>query len=74
MLQIVNEPQTEVYLMKCRWNCVLVQVYSSYRFVLHAYSKGKNIAIVTIGQTRADDMAQLKIEARCSDVLLQIRR
>jgi len=49
-----------------------MQVYSSYRFVHQAHSQGKNIAIVTIGQTRADDLAQLKIDARCSDVLSQL--
>ena len=51
-----------------------MQVYSSYRFVHRAHSQGKSIAIVTIGPTRADDLAQVKIDARCSDVLSQIKR
>jgi len=51
---------------------LLLQVYSSYRFVHQAHSEGKNIAIVTIGETRADELAQLKINACCTDVLSQI--
>lgn len=51
-----------------------LSVYSSYRFVHRAHSHGKNIAIVTIGPTRADNLARVKIDARCSDVLAQIRR
>jgi len=55
-------------------NSILIQVYSSYRFVHQAHSVGKSIAIVTIGPTRADELASVKIDARCSDVLSQIMR
>ncbi|KAI1718783.1 sir2 family domain-containing protein [Ditylenchus destructor] len=43
-------------------------VMSSYRFVWHAATKGIPIAIVNIGPTRADNMATIKIEAKCSEV------
>ncbi len=39
-----------------------LQVYSGYRFCRQAAARGKPIAIVNPGRTRADDMAQLKIE------------
>jgi len=51
-----------------------MQVYSSYRFVHLAHAQGKNIAIVTIGETRADELAQLKVDACCTNVLSQIAR
>lgn len=47
--------------------------FSGYRFVHRAKSLGKKIAIVNIGPTRADDMADLKIEARCSEVLVKLQ-
>ncbi len=48
---------------------ILLQVYSGYRFVDRAASLKKNIAIVNIGTTRADNLAHLKISARCGDIL-----
>ena len=44
-------------------------VWSGYRFVKRAAERGVPIAIVNIGPTRADDLATLKIEAKCSEVL-----
>lgn len=46
-----------------------VYVYSAYRIVKRAKQQGKPIAIVTIGDTRADDLADVKISARCSEIL-----
>lgn len=34
-----------------------LQVYSGYRFVLHALDKSKSVAIISIGKTRADHLA-----------------
>jgi NAD-dependent SIR2 family protein deacetylase len=44
-------------------------VWSGYRFVKRAAERGLPIAIVNIGPTRADDLATLKVEARCGAVL-----
>ena len=44
-------------------------VWSGFRFVRRAADRGIPIAIVNIGPTRADDLATLKIEAKCGEVL-----
>ena len=44
-------------------------VWSGFRFVKRAAERGLPIAIVNIGPTRADDLATLKIEAKCGEVL-----
>jgi NAD-dependent SIR2 family protein deacetylase len=44
-------------------------VWSGYRFAKRAHERGVPIAIVNIGPTRADDLASMKIEQRCGDVL-----
>ena len=44
-------------------------VWSGYRFVKRAAERGLPIAIVNIGPTRADDLATLKVEAKCGEVL-----
>ena len=44
-------------------------VWSGFRFARRAAERGIPIAIVNIGPTRADDLAALKIEQSCGDVL-----
>lgn len=44
-------------------------VWSGYRFVKRAADRGLPIAIVNIGPTRADDLATLKVERTCGEVL-----
>ena len=44
-------------------------VWSGFRFVKRAAERAVPIAIVNIGPTRGDDLATLKIEERCGDVL-----
>ena len=44
-------------------------VWSGYRFAKRAAERNVPLAIVNIGPTRADDLATLKIEAKCGDVL-----
>ena len=51
--------------------CFCWQVYSGYRIALKAKEKGIPMAIVNIGKTRADKLAQLKISSRCGHVLHQ---
>ncbi|KAL3271342.1 hypothetical protein HHI36_021830 [Cryptolaemus montrouzieri] len=46
-----------------------VTVFSGYRIVLQALEEKKNIAIVNIGPTRADEHVSLKISARCGEIL-----
>lgn len=47
-------------------------VYSSYRIILQAKEEGKEVAILNIGPTRADDMADLKVSTKCGDILVDI--
>ncbi|HYK04341.1 MAG TPA: NAD-dependent protein deacetylase [Thermoanaerobaculia bacterium] len=44
-------------------------VWSGFRFAKRAAERGIPIAIVNIGPTRADELATLKVEARCGAVL-----
>lgn len=44
-------------------------VFSGYRFVRHAAAIGMPIAIVNRGRTRGDDLATVKIEGGCSEIL-----
>jgi hypothetical protein len=44
-------------------------VLSGYRFARHAHARGIPIVIVNRGQTRADPLATLKLDAGCSQVL-----
>ena len=46
-----------------------LMVFSGFRFARQALETGKPIAILNRGRTRADDMAQLKIDGDCGDVL-----
>ncbi|MGV0835157.1 NAD-dependent protein deacetylase [Mycolicibacterium thermoresistibile] len=44
-------------------------VFSGFRFVRHAASLGMPIAIVNRGPTRGDDLATVKVDAGCSEML-----
>jgi NAD-dependent SIR2 family protein deacetylase len=46
-----------------------LMVFSGLRFARHAEAAGKPIAIVNQGRTRADDLAAVKIEADCGELL-----
>lgn len=45
------------------------KVYSGYRFILTAREKKLPIAILNIGPTRSDDLACLKLDSRCGELL-----
>src|SRR6185295_655549 len=47
-------------------------VWSGFRFAKRAHERGIPIAIVNIGPTRADELATLKIEQSCGDVLSRV--
>ncbi len=47
-------------------------VWSGFRFVKRAAERRIPIAIVNIGPTRGDDLASLKIEANCGEVLSRV--
>ncbi|HEY2502700.1 MAG TPA: Sir2 family NAD-dependent protein deacetylase, partial [Mycobacterium sp.] len=44
-------------------------VFSGYRFVRHAASRGIPVAIVNRGPTRGDDLATVKVDGGCSELL-----
>jgi NAD-dependent SIR2 family protein deacetylase len=44
-------------------------VFSGYRFVRHASAVGIPVAIINRGPTRGDDLAAVKVEAGCSELL-----
>ncbi|KAM4582121.1 NAD-dependent protein lipoamidase sirtuin-4, mitochondrial [Fundulus diaphanus] len=50
-----------------------LQVYSGYRFLLAASDRKLPIAILNIGPTRADHLAELKVRGRCGEVLSVIQ-
>lgn len=52
---------------------VWLQVFSGFRFIRTAAEVNKPIAIVNIGDTRGDNLASLKIHAKCGDILPLIR-
>jgi NAD-dependent SIR2 family protein deacetylase len=49
-----------------------LQVFSGRRFVKQAHQRGVPIVIVNRGETRADELATLKIEAGCAEVLTDL--
>ncbi|MGA8330214.1 MAG: Sir2 family NAD-dependent protein deacetylase, partial [Mycobacterium sp.] len=44
-------------------------VFSGYRFVRHAAALGIPVAIINRGPTRGDDVATIKVDAGCSEML-----
>ncbi|XP_078104760.1 NAD-dependent protein lipoamidase sirtuin-4, mitochondrial [Sander vitreus] len=50
-----------------------LQVYSGYRFLLAAHDRKISVAILNIGPTRADHLAELKVSGRCGEVLSVIQ-
>jgi NAD-dependent SIR2 family protein deacetylase len=46
-----------------------LMVYSGYRFAKAMADRGKPIAAVNLGRTRADDLLTLKLEHRCAEAL-----
>jgi len=47
-------------------------VWSGFRFVKRAHERALPIAIVNLGPTRGDELATLKVEGRCGDVLTEV--
>lgn len=46
-----------------------LMVYSGFRFARMAHERGQPLAILTRGRTRADDLAELKLDAECGATL-----
>ena len=44
-------------------------MFSGYRFVRHAAAQGIPVAIVNRGRTRGDDLATVKVDGGCSELL-----
>ena len=51
-----------------------LMVFSGYRFCLAAAQLGKPVALVNRGRTRADDLAHLKVDGDCGEVLEELLR
>jgi len=49
-----------------------LEVHSIYRLISEASLKGIFISILNIGKTRADNIADFKVEAKCGDVLPKV--
>jgi NAD-dependent SIR2 family protein deacetylase len=49
-----------------------LMVYSGYRFAEAAAAAGKPIAALNLGRTRADHLLELKVNARCGEVLDEV--
>ncbi|XP_034828275.1 NAD-dependent protein deacylase Sirt4 isoform X1 [Maniola hyperantus] len=47
-------------------------VYSSYRIVLQAKEENKEVAVLNIGPTRADNIVDLKISTKCGEILTDL--
>jgi NAD-dependent SIR2 family protein deacetylase len=45
-------------------------VFSGYRFVRHAAALGIPVAIVNRGRTRGDELATVKVDGGCSELLV----
>ena len=45
-------------------------VFSGYRFVRRAVSRGIPVAIINRGRTRGDDLARVKVDGGCSELLV----
>lgn len=77
-----NVPRSRVsacYAALARADGVLVvgsslMVFSGYRFCLAAVESGKPVALVNRGKTRADDLASIKVEGDCGEVLEDLVR
>ena len=46
-----------------------LMVWSGFRFVRRAAEHGIPVAILNLGRTRGDDLADLKLEERCGELL-----
>ena len=51
-----------------------LQVFSGFRFVRNAVEQGKPVASINLGQTRADDLLQLRLRQACGPVLSRLVR
>ena len=50
------------------------ETYSAYRHILHAHSMTIPICILNIGKTRADHLADLKVEGRCGEAFEELSK
>jgi NAD-dependent SIR2 family protein deacetylase len=48
-------------------------VFSGFRFVRRAHERGLPVAIVTLGQSRGDELATVRVEARAGEILPWLR-
>ena len=63
-----------VYVYDTKRHVCGLQVYSGYRIALRARELAVPIAILSIGATRADKLAQLKVSSRCGHLLQRLHQ
>ncbi len=51
-----------------------LMVYSGFRFVKAMAERGKPVAAINLGLTRADDLLAVKVEANCAEALTRVVR
>lgn len=49
-----------------------LMVWSAFRLIKAAVETGSQLAIVNIGPTRADDLADIKVEALAGEVMMRL--
>lgn len=49
-----------------------ITTYSGYRIILQAVEAKKPIAVINIGESRADKHANVKVSSRCGEVLSKL--
>lgn len=47
-------------------------VYSAYRLVVAAKAAGARLALINVGETRADALADVRLDARAGEVLMRL--
>jgi NAD-dependent SIR2 family protein deacetylase len=75
---VPGERVAEAYAALAGADAVLVigsslMIFSGYRFVRRAVERGKRVAAINLGRTRADGELHLKVVAPCIQVLRELR-
>eukprot|EP01025_Chloroclados_australasicus_P069562 TRINITY_DN9837_c0_g1_i2.p1 TRINITY_DN9837_c0_g1~~TRINITY_DN9837_c0_g1_i2.p1 ORF type:complete len:399 (+),score=35.88 TRINITY_DN9837_c0_g1_i2:60-1199(+) len=71
--EVVEQAYREIE--KCEALLVLgssLMVYSAFRIVKKAFDQRKQIAVINVGETRADQITHFKVEARVGEVMSRI--
>ncbi|MEK0953272.1 NAD-dependent deacetylase, partial [Mycobacterium ulcerans] len=72
---VPKEPVDQAFSLVDQSDALLVAgssltVFSGYRFLRHAAARGIPVAIINRGHTRGDDLADVKVDGGCSELLV----